>query len=89
MDFPLNLDRLAVLTSPQIEKTCSLGVEVPGMLSHFPARTATLGYLFLCTRHHSRGSNFRLTIDSVHIKYDKTSCVAWTFAFSLVDMVDW
>jgi len=67
MDFPLNLDRLAVLTIPQIEKTRSLGVDVAGTLNHFRATTATFGYLTWFTLHQSKGSNFGLSIDSVAI----------------------
>ena len=69
-----------------VEKTRLLGVAVAGAINHILAHVATLGCMCLFSRHHSRGSisDFGYMHSSVAIKYNKTSCLAWYFAFSSV-----
>ena len=78
IDFPLNLFGLGVSTIPQIEKTCSLGVDVAGTLYHIRAHLATLGYICLFFFHHSRGliSAFGYITDSVSAKYNNLKLIS-------------
>ena len=57
-DDPFIRDLLALLTTPQMEKTLSLGVDVAGTPNHSWANFATVGYFALFPFHQSIGSNF-------------------------------
>ena len=76
MDSPVIFDRLAESTTPHIEKTRLLGVEVATTESHLRETTAIFGYRSLFLLHHSNGFKFSVAQElSMSTRYDRTSCL--------------
>ena len=83
MDSPVIFDRLAESTTPHIEKTHSLGVEVATTESHLQETTAIFGYCSLFLLHHSNRFKFSVAQElSMSTRYD-FSCFCSRKSFTI------
>jgi hypothetical protein len=64
IESPFRQFRCAVSTTPQIENTCLLGVEVEHTESHFLAPGSTFGNLSLLSFYHAIGSVISSAVDA-------------------------
>ena len=87
MDTPVIFDRLAESTTPHINKTRSLGVEVATTESHLRETTAIFGYCSLFLLHHSNRFKFSVAQElSMSTRYDRTSCLTSITICSLANL---